>query len=86
MSADAENPETPATEEPPAKASIARLLIPTPVVVGIATAMAYAADLDSFPVAWGAVWTVALVSFVIQWIAFIPAAIYDTEHCKSRSF
>jgi len=85
MSADAENPEEPAKAagEEPAKASIGRLLIPTPFVVGIATAMSYAADLDSFPVEWGAVWTVAVVSFVIQWIAFIPAAIYDTEHCKS---
>ena len=80
MSADAENPEE------PAKASIGRLLIPTPFVVGIAAAMSYAADLDSFPVEWGAVWTVAVVSFVIQWIAFIPAAIYDTEHCKSCAF
>eukprot|EP00620_Florenciella_sp_RCC1587_P017056 CAMPEP_0182565382 /NCGR_PEP_ID=MMETSP1324-20130603/7118_1 /TAXON_ID=236786 /ORGANISM="Florenciella sp., Strain RCC1587" /LENGTH=335 /DNA_ID=CAMNT_0024779021 /DNA_START=78 /DNA_END=1085 /DNA_ORIENTATION=- len=82
MSADAQNPEEPAKTagEEPAKASIGRLLIPTPFVVGIATAMSYAADLDSFPVEWGAVWTVAVVSFVIQWIAFIPAAIYDTEH------
>mmetsp|Transcript_4664 Transcript_4664/g.7484 ORF Transcript_4664/g.7484 Transcript_4664/m.7484 type:complete len:238 (+) Transcript_4664:34-747(+) len=69
-----------ATAPNPEEVSVGRKLLPTPFVVGIGTAMSYASDQDSFPLQWGAVWTVAVVSFVIQWIAFIPAAIYDTEH------